>query len=277
MSIAGGLSLAVDRAVEVRTNVLQIFVKNASRWEGKVLTDEEVEAFVNARNEAGLASVAAHDSYLINLATPDDALWERSVRALRDEMERCARLGVEFLVAHPGAHLNSGESEGVARIVQAVNRIHDELEGSRTRLVLETTAGQGTSIGCRFEHFRDILAGVKCPGDIGICLDTCHVFAAGYDIRSQGDYLDTVADFDRLIGLDKLVLFHFNDSKKELGSRVDRHEHIGKGYIGKDAFKWILADQRFLSVPKILETPKGKGSELDKRNLKVLRSLAVSE
>lgn len=273
MSIAGGTPRAVDRAVEAGCKVLQIFVKNNTRWRGKPLLDEEVAQFRSAWSRSGLYSVVAHDCYLVNLAAPGQELWEKSIAALIDEMERSEQLGLSYLVAHPGAHVGEGERRGVARIAEALDRIHQCRAGYRVRIALETTAGQGTALGYRFEQLRDILAACRHPERVFICLDTCHVFAAGYDIRDQESYGRTMEEFDRLIGLHKLALFHFNDSKRELGSRVDRHEHIGKGKIGTSGFTWILRDQRFLDLPKILETPKGKTHREDRRNLRVLRAL----
>ena len=255
---------------------MQIFVKNANRWESPDLEAEEVERFCSARSHSSLKRCVAHDSYLINLASPDTALWERSTRALLAELRRCDLLGLEYLVVHPGAHVGSGDEDGIIRIAQALDSIHVEGEGLEVKIALETTAGQGTSIGHRFEHLRDILAEVSDPERVFVCLDTCHIFAAGYDIRSQLGYLETVEQFDTIIGLDKLKVIHFNDSQKDFGSRVDRHEHIGEGFIGKDGFRWFLQDTRFADVPKILETPKGSDDTSDIDNLAVLRSLAPS-
>jgi deoxyribonuclease-4 len=215
----------------------------------------------------------AHDSYLINLASPDDALWDRSKRALLDELRRCDLLGLEQLVVHPGAHVGSGESEGIGRIAAALDWIQAEEGDLDVKIALETTAGQGTSIGHQFEHLRDIFTEVQEPERLFVCLDTCHIFAAGYDIRRQQDYSETIELFDAIIGLEKLKVIHLNDSKRDLGSRVDRHEHIGKGFIGEDGFRWFLNDPRFVEVPKILETPKGSDDSYDVDNLAVLRFL----
>ncbi len=273
MSIAGGTSLALDRARRAGCNVLQIFVKNNNRWKGKILSDEEAKLFHHRRASSKVREVVAHDSYLINLASPDNELWSRSIEALLDELDRCERLGLSYLVTHPGAHVGSGEEEGIRRIARALDRVHQESGDLSVRVALETTAGQGSSIGYRFEHLRDILELCRYPERVSVCVDTCHIFAAGYDIREENGYLRTVERFDQIVGLDKLCLFHFNDSKRELGSRVDRHDHIGQGKIGTPAFAWILNDPRFDGVPKILETPKGKTNREDRRNLKLLRSL----
>jgi deoxyribonuclease-4 len=273
MSIAGGTHLAIERAVELSCNVLQLFVKNCNRWQGSELTEKEVKRFRTARGKAGLVRVVAHDSYLINLASPSAELWERSIQALIDESTRCERLGIDYLVAHPGAHLSSGETTGILRIGEAINRIHQEIGSFKVRLALETTAGQGTSLGYRFEHLRDILASLQDSQRVAVCLDTCHIFAAGYDIRSAEDSRRTMSQFEQAIGLDKLAIIHVNDSKRPLGSRVDRHEHLGRGRIGKAGFKAFLHESCLADRPLILETPKGKGNLFDKQNLKTLRGL----
>lgn len=276
MSIAGGIPLAVERARKTGCTVLQIFVKNRNRWKGRSLSEEEAAAFRLEREAAGLFAVVAHDSYLINLAAPGEELWSRSIEALVDELERSQRLRLSHLVAHPGAHMGEGESRGIRRIARALDVIHERTSDFRIRLALETTAGQGTSIGYRFEHLRDVLSACRDPARVDVCLDTCHVFAAGYDFRSEEGYHRTLEDFDKQIGLSRLRVIHLNDSKRELGSRVDRHEHIGRGQIGKAGFHWFLNDERFRHVPKILETPKGEDLREDRRNLRVLRSLIRS-
>jgi deoxyribonuclease-4 len=217
--------------------------------------------------------VVAHDSYLINLASPKDPLWERSIAAFLDEMERCERLGLSHLVTHPGAHTGAGETWGIERIAAALKRILEKTDSYSVRIALETTAGQGSSLGHRFEHLRDILAQCGQPDRIVVCMDTCHVFAAGYDIRTEEGYAGVMEQFHDVVGLDKLEVFHFNDSKRPLGSRVDRHDHIGKGHIGKEGFRWFMNDPRLAHVPKLLETPKENEGEADRRNLRVLRSL----
>ena len=276
MSIAGGIPLAVERANQAGCNVLQIFVKNNHRWKGKILSEAEVSQFRKACSDSQIRSVVAHDSYLINFAVPGEKLWHLSIQAFIEEMERCHRLGLSYLVAHPGSHVGEGEERGIDRIARAIDRIHEQTRGYGVRIALETVAGQGTSIGYRFQHLRDILGSCRHPEKVSICLDTCHVFAAGYDLRSRESYRRMMKEFDRIIGLDKLCLFHFNDSKRELGSRVDRHEQIGTGKIGVAGFRWILEDRRFVGLPKIIETPKGKTHREDRRNLRILRSLAQS-
>ena len=275
MSIAGGTPLAIERAGAAGCNVLQIFVKNNMRWKGKPLPEEEVKTFGRLWSKSEIHTIVAHDTYLINFAALDEGLWRRSIAAFQDEMERCERLGLSYLVTHPGSHVGGGVQGGIRHIARALDEIYDRTCGYQVRIALETTAGQGTSIGYRFEHLRDIFAGCRHPERVFVCMDTCHVFAAGYDIRERDDYLETVEKFDQTVGIDKLQIFHFNDSKKALGSRVDRHEHIGKGEIGVAGFTWILKDPRFVKVPKILETPKGRDLRADRRNLRVLRSLLV--
>lgn len=273
MSIAGGTPRAIERAERLGCSALQIFVKNASRWKGPAISDEESEEFRKGREESRLESVVAHDSYLINLASPDEDLWNRSVGAFQDELGRCERLGLDFLVAHPGAHLKSGEAEGIRRISEAINLIHQKTGDLRVKIALETTAGQGTALGYRFEHLRDILSGCRESDRISVCLDTCHVFAAGYDIREEESYQHTFQLFHEAIGFEKLAVIHLNDSKRDLGSRVDRHDHIGHGAIGERAFKLIMNDKRLFSIPKVLETPKGEDDAWDRENLKKLESM----
>ncbi|MFQ5740150.1 MAG: deoxyribonuclease IV [Acidobacteriota bacterium] len=274
MSIAGGTPQAIMRALQVGCNVLQIFVKNSHRWQGRTISESEATEFHRRSKESGLRSVVAHDSYLINLSAPGAELWERSIEALVDEISRSQRLGLRYLVAHPGAHVGEGESWGVRRVSRALDRVHSQVPDCRVQIALETTAGQGTSLGYRFEHLRDILGACRDPGRVAVCLDTCHVFAAGYDLRDEESYQRLTERFDQTIGLDKLKIFHVNDSKRELGSRVDRHEHIGQGKIGTSGFARILQDDRFSAIPKILETPKGRDLKEDRRNLRVLRRLA---
>lgn len=273
LSIAGGLPLVFDRAERVGCRVLQIFVKNNNRWKGRVLTDEEASAFRERWKAAKVRDIVAHSCYLINLAATDKAIWQRSIEALVDELTRCERLGLSFLVLHPGAHRGAGEGPAIRQIARALDRVHDRVGECRVRIALETTAGQGTSIGHRFEHLRDVIGACRRSERVFVCLDTCHVFAAGYDIRDQESYRKTMDEFDSVVGLNRLRIFHLNDSKKDLGSRVDRHEHIGKGHIGKDGFRWLLNDSRLAGLPKVLETPKGKEMKEDIRNLRLLRSL----
>ena len=273
MSIAGGIPKSLDRALDVGCNVLQIFVKNNNQWRGRVMLDPEVREFRQRWAESPIHQVVAHDSYLINLASPKEELWERSIAAFLDEMDRCERLGLSHLVTHPGAHVGAGEAWGIDRIAAALKRILEKTASYRVKIALETTAGQGSTLGHRFQHLRDILAGCGSSEQVVVCMDTCHVFAAGYDIRTEEGYDSIMAEFDQIVGLDRLEVLHFNDSKRAFGSRVDRHEHIGQGHIGKAGFRWFLNDPRLGQVPKLLETPKENQGEADRRNLKVLRSL----
>ncbi|MDE2926690.1 MAG: deoxyribonuclease IV [Acidobacteriota bacterium] len=273
MSIAGGIPKSLDRAMDAGCNVLQIFVKNNNQWRGRALHDPEVQEFRQRWAESPIRQVVAHDSYLINLASPKPDLWERSIAAFLDEMKRCERLGLSHLVTHPGAHVGAGEAWGIDRIAAALVRILERTASYQVKIALETTAGQGTTLGHRFQHLRDIMAGCGSPERIVVCMDTCHVFAAGYEIRTEEGYAGVMGQFDQVVGLEKLEVLHFNDSKRSFGSRVDRHEHIGKGEIGKAAFGWFLNDPRLVQVPKLLETPKENEGEADRRNLKVLRSL----
>ncbi len=271
MSIAGGLEQAFGRALAAGCGVLQIFTKSNSQWRAKPLTEEDVQLFARTRAESGIARVVAHDCYLINLASPDPALWRKSHDAFAEEVERCERLGLQGLVMHPGAHMGAGEEAGLARIATALDEVHRRCPGYATRILLETTAGQGTSLGWRFEHLAGILMRVRESERIGVCLDTCHVFAAGYELRTEAGYRATMREFDRVVGLGRIEAFHVNDSKREFGSRVDRHEHVGRGKIGRAGFRWLMNDRRFRDVPMILETP--KEDDMDRVNLAVLRGL----
>lgn len=273
MSTAGGLSKAFERAQSIGINTMQVFTKNQNRWEQKPAAPEEIARWFAVQEAVGIRPVVSHAAYLLNLGTPDDALWEKSVRALIDELTRAEQLGVVGVVFHPGAHMGAGEEAGIARIIAGLDAAHAATPGYRTLTLIETTAGQGTALGYRFEHLQAMLTGVQAAERIGFCFDTCHVFAAGYDIRTAATYTTTMAEFDRLVGLARIKCFHFNDSKKDLGSRVDRHDHIGAGLLGLDAFANILNDPRFADTPMILETPKSEDMHEDVENLRVLRGL----
>ncbi len=273
MSIAGGHALAIDRAMTFGMTACQIFTKNANQWAAKPIEPPAAEGFRARVAESDVAFVVAHDSYLINLASPDDALRERSTAAFGDELQRCGLLGVPWLVTHPGAHMGSGVDEGVRRVAEAVNRLLDELPNLDVTVLLETTAGQGTTLGRSFEELAAILALVEDRTRVGVCFDTCHVFAAGYDIRDESGYTTTMKAFDETIGFERLRVFHLNDSRKGLGSHVDRHAHIGEGEIGTEAFRLLVTDERFAGRPGILETPKDDAGEDDRRNLATLRDL----
>lgn len=273
MSIAGGMHLAFPRAEEVGCAAIQVFTKNASQWRGKPISAAEAEAFRQAWQVSSIGPVIAHDSYLINLAAPDEEAWRKSIAAFVDEMERCALLGIPELVMHPGAHLGTGEESGLQRMAAAFREIFAAAPGGVT-VLLENTAGQGTCLGYRFEHLAAIMEQVPA-GRFGVCFDTCHAWAAGYDLATAESYAATISEFDRLIGLQWLRAFHVNDCKKALGCRVDRHEHIGQGSIGEAGFAALMQDTRFVGIPKILETPKDEDGEFDRMNLATLRRLAA--
>ncbi len=273
MSISGGLHLAIDRAVASGCNVLQIFTRNSNQWRGKPVSDADVALFRSKFAASGLHEVVSHDIYLINLASPPGETRDKSLAAFRDELETCVRLGINKIVMHPGSHLADSPQTGLTRVIEAFDQLFSLVPQFEGRVLIETTAGQGSNLGRTFEELGAIINGSRFPEKFGVCFDTCHTFAAGYDTASEEGYRDTIGQFDRLIGLERLHCFHLNDSKKGLGSRVDRHEHIGQGTLGLNPFRFILNDSRFAAVPKILETPKGDNDEMDAVNLGVLRGL----
>jgi len=273
MSIAGGLYRALERGAEAGCDVVQVFTKSNVQWATRPLTEEDLEAWQAARDATGVVPAMVHDSYLINVGSPDGAMWNKSYNALADEYGRCQALGIPNLVMHPGAHMGSGEEAAVAAIARALDRLHGEQPDNPTRVLLENTAGQGTNIGYRFEHLRDILGAVAAPDRAGLCIDTAHTLAAGYDIRTADGWDTTFAELDRTVGAGYVRAFHVNDSSKPLGSRVDRHAEIGDGYLGLEAFGCLVNDRRFRGLPMTLETPKPDAGA-DRRNLARLRSLA---
>lgn len=276
MSIAGGVHNALWRGKEAGCDTIQIFTKNANQWRAKPFAPEDVQTFQKAREETGIWPIVAHDSYLINIATPDEGLYERSLEALWEEMQRAEALGLPHLVVHPGAHMGDGEEEGLYRIGAGINRLRQRDRGMKVVILLETTAGQGTNLGYRFEHFTKIIETIEKDEKVGVCFDTCHVFAAGYNISTPEGYESTLEEFHRVIGLDRLKVIHLNDSKAACGTRADRHEHIGQGCLGLGPFRQLLRDPRLAALPFILETPKGKdprGEDWDIVNLRVLRGL----
>jgi deoxyribonuclease-4 len=275
MSIAGGCHNALLAAQAHGCQSVQIFTKNSNQWNARDLAPEEIALFKKTLRETGLRLPTAHDSYLINLATPDDALYRRSIEAFVVELQRAEQLGIRYLVTHPGAHVDSGEEAGLARVAAALDEVHGRCGGFRVQVLLETTAGQGTTLGYRFEHLRRILELVHDPARLGVCFDTCHVFAAGYALAPEKEYQATLRAFNQTIGLNRLRVFHVNDSLKPHGSRVDRHAHIGKGCLGREPFRLLVNDRRFRSRPMLLETPKEEGDEkdMDAVNLAVLRGL----
>jgi deoxyribonuclease-4 len=274
MSIEGGLYQAFARISAVKGESLQIFTKNQRQWHAPVLKDSEVKQFREAWHQWGEGPVAAHDSYLINLANPDKAKAGRAVAAFADEMGRAERLGIPYLIMHPGSHVGAGLEKGLANLTANLDRAFKQADKAPTVMVLlETTAGQGTGIGSSFGELAHIIAHSEYSERLGVCFDTCHVFAAGYDISSKTAYKKTFAEFDAIIGLERLKFFHLNDSQKGLGSRVDRHAHIGKGKIGIEGFRLLVNDPHFFNHPMVLETPKEKDLQDDIRNLTLLRKL----
>lgn len=272
MSIAGGVDKAILLGQSIGCEVVQIFTKSSRQWSAKPYTEEEITLFKKNRQESSIM-VVAHDSYLLNLGSPNDAIRKKSVDAMRDEIERCETLEIPYLVAHPGSHTGAGEVEGIKMIAKSIDEIHQTLKGFKNRITLEITAGQGTNLGYTFDQIKSIIDSIKEPERIRICFDTQHAFASGYDIRTQEGYDRIFKELDKKIGIQNLAVFHLNDSKKECGSRVDRHEHIGEGFLGKEPFRFLVNDHRFFGKPMCLETPKEADLKEDIENLKVLRSL----
>lgn len=274
MSIAGGMARAAERAYVVGCTALQVFTKSSNQWAAKPLDPDDVEAFHLLREEYGIRRTIAHNSYLINLASPDPALWKRSKDAFVLELERCRALGIGNLVFHPGAHMGEGEEKGIARVATALNRIHDQTPGIGVHSTLEVTAGQGSCLGHRFEHLAEIIDQVEDKARMAVCLDTCHLLAAGYDIRTEKAYRATMRRLNATVGIDRVQAIHVNDSKKGLGSRVDRHECIGQGEVGEEAFRCLLNDRRLRKAVMVLETPKGEDEvKGDAENLRRLVAL----
>jgi deoxyribonuclease IV len=276
LSIAGGIPKAVERAEAAGCEALQIFTKSVGQWKARVLDDREVAEFRDAVSRSRLRAVVAHASYLSNLASPNPVLREQSLVSLGEELDRSERLGLLGLVMHPGT---AGEAEGLPRIAAGITQLLRARRRGQTMILLEHTAGQGNNLGHRFEHLHTILSLVPdtVAARVGVCLDTCHLIASGYDISSKAGYRDTFERFDRLIGLDRLKVMHLNDSKRPCGSRVDRHEHIGQGCLGLGTFERLLNDRRFASLPMVIETEKsddkGLVDPLDAMNLAALRGL----
>jgi deoxyribonuclease-4 len=282
MSIAGGLPRAVERARAARCDAVQIFTKSVGQWRARPLPADEIRSFRRCRREAAIRHAVGHNSYLINVAAAAPALRARSIAALGEEIDRAEALGLDGLVMHPGAFTTGQEATGLAAIADALAGLLKARPRGRTRLLLEHTAGQGTSLGHRFEHLAAIIRGLRGSRRVGVCLDTCHLVAAGYDIRTREGYERTFAEFDAIVGIDRIRAFHLNDSKRPCGSRVDRHEHIGQGCLGLEPFRWLLNDPRFAGIPMLLETPKSAAAErrrpdevdpLDAMNLETLRGL----
>lgn len=273
MSIADGVHLALKRGRETGCNAIQMFVKNPNRWKARPLKEDEIIAFHEGKNNYKENFIMAHTSYLINLASPDPEQVKRSVDALIVEIERCETLEIPYLVLHPGSHKGTGEEEGIKSIARNLDLVFTQTSGFNTMILLETMAGQGNTIGHKFEQLEEIINELKDNSRVGVCYDTCHTFAAGYDIRTEESYNATFSRFDQVIGLEKLKAFHINDSKTDIKTRKDRHEHIGKGKIGKTAFSLLVNDSRFNQIPMVLETPKGQDYKEDRENLALLRSM----
>ncbi|MBT0652698.1 deoxyribonuclease IV [Geomobilimonas luticola] len=273
MSIAGGLHLALERGVKAGCGVIQVFTQNSNQWRGKMPTDTEAALFREKWAGSGLHEIVCHDIYLINLGAAPGEVRDKSLAGFAEEMRRCERLGISKIVMHPGSHNGDGEEVGIKRVCASFDELFALVPEYTGKVLLETTAGQGTNLGYRFEHLRAIMDGTAYPDRFAVCYDTCHTFAAGYDITTEAGYRQVMAEFDRIIGLDLLQCFHINDSKKGLNCRVDRHEHIGQGAMGPNGFRFIMNDPRFVNIPKILETPKGDNDEMDEVNLKVLRDM----
>jgi len=274
MSIAGGPAQAIDRALSVHCTAMQIFVKNNMQWFAPPLSEKERKAFTEHPRRGELKSVFGHSGYMINLGATNPEFHEKSLRALREELVRADQLELPFLVLHPGAHMGRGEEEGLAEIARNLDRVFEALPDVKTKVALETTAGQGSSLGHTFEQLAWIIAHCAEPERLCVCIDTAHLFAAGYDLTTEAGTRETLEAFDRVVGLQRLAAIHCNDSKAALGSRVDRHDHIGKGKIGLEAFRVLMRDPRLAKVPKVLETPKGKDLAEDVENMATLRTLA---
>ena len=276
MSIAGGVKRAILRGHSIGCETIQMFVTSPNRWKSKALTQADIDGFLAARTETGIWPIVAHDTYLINLGSPDEELWTKSIDAFHDELKRCEQLELPYLVMHPGSHMGAGDEAGLRRVADALDILRERTVGFHVKVLLETTAGQGTNLGHRFEHLAQIMDWVRDASWLGVCLDTCHVFAAGYELRTREGYEETIQQFDRVLGLHLLKCIHLNDSKGCLGCHLDRHEHIGKGELGLEPFRFLLNDPRFNHLPMILETPKGtdeQGRDWDELNAAVLRGL----
>lgn len=274
MSIAGGVSKALERALSIGCEAAQIFVKQNNQWKSAPISDDEAAAFKKIYSEKFVrGTVFAHAAYLINLASPDDALWNKSIDAMTDEVERCAKIEVDGIVLHIGSHMGTGEREGLKRVALGFDEIFERTSGADVKILMETTAGQGTNLGSKIEHLQEAKELAKHGDRLGLCVDTCHVYSAGYDINDEADYERLMTEIQSRMGLDSLKAVHLNDSMKPFGSRLDRHEHIGKGTIGLEGFRRILNDPRMADMPMALETPKEKEMLEDIENLKILRSL----
>jgi deoxyribonuclease IV len=276
MSASGGVDLVFGRGEALGLESIQLFSKNERQWFAKPLDPVVIERFHAETARTGVTKLVVHDSYLINLASPKPDILEKSIAAFADELLRCDQLGIPYLVTHPGAHTGSGVETGIARFAQSLNEIHGSMPDGKALTLLETTAGQGTALGRSFEEIAAIIDRVEDKSRVGVCLDTCHIFAAGYDYRTQEQYEAMMSSFDELIGIGRLKVIHLNDSKNPVGSFKDRHDHIGEGEIGLEGFRPFMNDSRLVGVPGILETEKDDAGEKDRRNLATLRSLIAA-
>lgn len=257
MPVGGGLDKALRRGQEIGCTAVQVFTSNPQQWASKDISDEVAASFEEAKRETGIRALVSHDSYLVNLAAPDDEVRRKSIDALKGELRRCAKLGIPSVVSHMGAHMGQGEEAGLRRVAEgAKEALADTPE--EVGLLMETTAGQGSSLDWRFEHLAELISLLKGEERLAVCIDTCHIFAAGYDLRTEEAYERTFREFDRIVGLERVRAIHCNDSKKPLGSRVDRHAHLGQGEIGESAFRLLVQDPRFEEVPILLETPEAE-------------------
>lgn len=273
MSIAGQVGEALIRGKSVGCDCIQIFTKSSRQWKAKPYTEDEIATFKRNQRETGIEAVIAHDSYLLNLGAPNEELRKKSVAAFIDELERCEALGIPYLVAHPGSHVGSGEEKGIATIAKSIGEAHSACRGLKVKVALEITAGQGSNLGYKFEQIAQMIDAAKEGDRVRLCFDTEHAFAAGYEIATEEGYERTFAELDKHIGLKRVVAFHVNDSLKPFNSRVDRHEHIGKGHIGKETFRRLLHDSRFFGLPMCLETDPGPDMKDIAKDLETLRSL----
>ncbi|MBU4484370.1 deoxyribonuclease IV [bacterium] len=276
-SISGGVYNAVVQADELNCTAVQLFTKNSNRWESKPISDKDARLFKEKMGQSTVEIAVAHSIYLINLASPEGELWQKSIDGMVDELERAEALGLKCVIFHPGSYKEGSKTDGIKRVSKALNAIISKTSGYKTMIAIENTGGQGTSVGGDFESLAQIADGVKEQDRIGFCFDTCHAFVAGYDLRTKEQCEDAFNEFDEKFGIENLLTIHMNDTDSELGSHLDRHQHIGEGKIGLECFRFIMNDKRFANVPKILETPKGEDLiKADGRNLDVLRKLVFS-
>lgn len=273
VSTGGGLVRALERAEQIQCLSMQVFVKGNTRWQWPAIKPAEASEFRKRFSESPVKACIAHSIYLVNLSATNAELARKSVTDMVDEVDRCEMYGIPGIVMHPGAHCGAGVEAGIEKIAAGLNLIIEQTPNAACRILLESTAGQGTGIGSEFVHLAEIIKRVERKERVGVCVDTCHLFAAGHELRTREGYDSVWKAFEREIGFDQLFAVHLNDSKKGLGSRVDRHEHIGQGELGLDAFRMLLNDERFRGIPMVLETEKDPDMEHDKRNLRVLRGL----